>query len=242
VRYTDPSGHYSPEEIIKAFGVKTWDEVLSLFRSGGVLEGRWGWLEVLRRAQDGDFATGRFAGAILKDPDLRPDGRPSIGVPAEGGWFWRDEAGRIFVGNLTQVEFAAEHSEYALSTGGALFSVPASKIHYHPTLTWGAPDPSGALQDVLGILIDLVGVAALANIEATPANMGAATTIWGVGVTADWVPAALGLANIGSYRTTGRFSSGDVLAVLGVIPLVGGATDFVSLISNITGLRVDVTP
>jgi RHS repeat-associated protein len=39
LRYRDPTGRYSEEEIIVGLEVTTWDEVLALFRPGGVLEG-----------------------------------------------------------------------------------------------------------------------------------------------------------------------------------------------------------
>jgi len=56
LRYTDPTGHYSEEEIMKSFGVGTWDEVLAFFQNeNSSLYGRWGWLEILRRATDGTF-------------------------------------------------------------------------------------------------------------------------------------------------------------------------------------------
>ncbi len=56
LRYTDPTGHYSEEEIMKSFGVSTWNEVLAFFQNeNSSLYGRWGWLEILRRATDGTF-------------------------------------------------------------------------------------------------------------------------------------------------------------------------------------------
>jgi hypothetical protein len=45
---------FSEDEIMKYYGVKTWDEVLALYEKGGRLEGLWGWLETLRRAELGD--------------------------------------------------------------------------------------------------------------------------------------------------------------------------------------------
>ncbi len=50
LRYTDPTGMFSEDEIMKYYGVKTWDEVLAIFGKGGKLEGQWGWLETLRQA------------------------------------------------------------------------------------------------------------------------------------------------------------------------------------------------
>jgi RHS repeat-associated protein len=54
LRYSDPTGMFSEEEIMKYYGVKTWAEVLALFEKGGRLEGLWGWLETLRRSELGD--------------------------------------------------------------------------------------------------------------------------------------------------------------------------------------------
>jgi RHS repeat-associated protein len=53
VRYIDPTGFFSKEEIMGFFGVETWEEVLAVFEEGGRLEGRWGWLEVLRQSEVG---------------------------------------------------------------------------------------------------------------------------------------------------------------------------------------------
>jgi len=52
--YVDPTGNFTEKEIISYYGVSTWDEVLALFYEGGLYEGRWGWLEVLRKAENGD--------------------------------------------------------------------------------------------------------------------------------------------------------------------------------------------
>jgi hypothetical protein len=54
LRYTDPTGMFSEEEIMAYLGVDTWEEVLAFFAAGGRLEGRWGWLETLRAAHLGD--------------------------------------------------------------------------------------------------------------------------------------------------------------------------------------------
>ncbi len=54
LRYTDPTGMFSEEEIKKYLGAKTWDDVLAMFKKGGQLEGAWGYLEVLREAELGD--------------------------------------------------------------------------------------------------------------------------------------------------------------------------------------------
>jgi hypothetical protein len=39
LRFRDPSGYYSEDEIIEPFEADTWDEVLAFFSEGGELEG-----------------------------------------------------------------------------------------------------------------------------------------------------------------------------------------------------------
>jgi len=57
LRYVDPTGHYSEDEIMRFLGLDPekdeWGNALAFFEAGGSLEGRWGWLAVLRRANDG---------------------------------------------------------------------------------------------------------------------------------------------------------------------------------------------
>jgi hypothetical protein len=55
LRYIDPSGLFSEGGIMKYLGAGNWEEVLAFFNAGGELEGRWGWLATLRRAELGDL-------------------------------------------------------------------------------------------------------------------------------------------------------------------------------------------
>jgi len=66
LRYTDPTGMFSEDEIMKYYGVKTWDEVLAQFEEGGQYAGQWGWLEVLRNAHLNDSVA--FSGADRDRP------------------------------------------------------------------------------------------------------------------------------------------------------------------------------
>jgi RHS repeat-associated protein len=64
LRFVDPSGHFTEDQIMQHFGVETWEEVLAVFEEGGELAGQWGWLKVLR---DADFgATIEFLSDNLK--------------------------------------------------------------------------------------------------------------------------------------------------------------------------------
>lgn len=60
VKYTDPTGYFSEDQIKLYLGFEEddpWEEVLKLFQKGGKYEGRWGWLETLRKAEIGDQIT-----------------------------------------------------------------------------------------------------------------------------------------------------------------------------------------
>jgi RHS repeat-associated protein len=107
IRYTDPSRHYSEDEIMQSFGVETWDEVLAHFQEGGMLTGLWGWLEVLRQAQDGDFVSHEMK------PKFAPPGPATgwaWGDPYNGGYFTRGAKGQILVGG-------EHHGNFATSSG-----------------------------------------------------------------------------------------------------------------------------
>jgi len=54
LRYTDPTGMFSEDEIMKYLDVDTWEEVLGMFEEGGQFAGRWGVLQLLRQAHLGD--------------------------------------------------------------------------------------------------------------------------------------------------------------------------------------------
>jgi len=123
LRYVDPSGHFSEDEIMKYLHVDNWDAVLAMFGDGGKFAGAWGWLEVLREAESGDqievwvdhqpHLTGYFS---EKDGELMfadaidgADAKWSIksealGLMASGGnshvSYWvRNETENVFVGN-----------------------------------------------------------------------------------------------------------------------------------------------
>jgi hypothetical protein len=72
VRYTDPTGYFSEDEIKKFFGKENWDDVLKLFQEGGELEGRWGWLAILQRGEFGDNIN------IEWDTSLLPENHPRV--------------------------------------------------------------------------------------------------------------------------------------------------------------------
>ena len=54
MRYTDPTGHFSDDEIMGHFGCKDWDCIEAHFQDGGSHAGMWGWLDVLHQGEAGD--------------------------------------------------------------------------------------------------------------------------------------------------------------------------------------------
>ncbi len=53
LRFSDPSGHYSDDEIVQHFGCGNWECVEGHFQDGGSHAGLWGWLYILQQAEDG---------------------------------------------------------------------------------------------------------------------------------------------------------------------------------------------
>jgi RHS repeat-associated protein len=77
LKYTDPSGFFSEDQIKQFFGLEAdtpWEEVLKFFQEGGILAGRWGWLETLRQADFGDDIDIDWDASIPL-----PEGHPSLG-------------------------------------------------------------------------------------------------------------------------------------------------------------------
>jgi RHS repeat-associated protein len=83
LKYSDPSGHYTIEELEKHFGVDSFDGLMALFEEGGAYDGLEGWYDVLRAAQDGDTVTATNA-------------NPNVGMSFTGT-FMRSAEGKIQV-------------------------------------------------------------------------------------------------------------------------------------------------
>ena len=60
LKYNDPSGHYSNEEIMQHYGCEDWACVEAFFQDDGAYAGMWGWLYILQMAQDGDRLTASY--------------------------------------------------------------------------------------------------------------------------------------------------------------------------------------
>ncbi len=110
-RYTDPTGHFTEDEIQQYFGVDSWDDVLKVFQEGGALEGRWGWLTVLQKAELGDEI------CINWDVDQLPNDHPGAESSFKGK-FELDKSGRLIITGesnyMDQIKAAKYGSNYVL--------------------------------------------------------------------------------------------------------------------------------
>jgi RHS repeat-associated protein len=87
INLVDPAGLYSMKEIKGFFyNAPTYLHVLRYFERGGGLEGRWGWLEVLRKAEDGDQIQ------VFEAPTTNPCADTCAEeVDQDASWQWPDD-------------------------------------------------------------------------------------------------------------------------------------------------------
>ena len=252
LRYVDPTGHYSEEEIMKAFGVSTWDEVLAFFQEGRELAGRWGWLEVLRRAQDSYRVYGHY------DVGL---GGTAIGAPLPpGGEFNRDQNGAIFVGGVGQMEFGQRGDRYVLEgfdrdqfeeyrgpiySPGRTFYADAEHMYFHPhfvrdsrPLSERPGDAQGLREDGLSITLDFISLGGFAAQQPQAGFVVQALQV-GFGLGALW-------SGVADWRdrqeNLGYSLSEGLIALVGWIPFYGSLANFLSGVGHVTGYDVMCTP
>jgi len=153
LRFTDPTGHFSREEIVQYLGVSDWAQVLAYFEAGGRLEGRWGWLAVLRQAELG-WTVGMWSdclGILQQPPDIA-----MAFMERDGGlWLYADTAG-------TRIEMSALGAGALVGAGGAYaidgYYYGVSEKVLHPTYDPGRVDWTGIGIDALGIAADLLSL------------------------------------------------------------------------------------
>jgi RHS repeat-associated protein len=222
LRYTDPSGHYSEDEIMEAFGVSSWEEVLAFFKkgSGEYLENRWGWLEILRRGEDGDV--------IFSNPwEQVSDSYAQLYQ------LHRNDEGQILVGDIDHAYFANHQTQYMLISGNPL-TTPYSKIHRHrlfEIFEYSKADAEAAILDVTSIAIEVFG-----------SGLG--------GSFLQAVVDAFG--TYGAGQTFGKtiypkiygptISSDDLLGISSAVPVIGIGMDVIDIGVHAFGLRVVYTP
>jgi RHS repeat-associated protein len=238
LRYIDATGYYSEEEIMRAFGASTWDEVLGYFQERGALEGRWGWLETLRQAEDGDLVISRnpgdvgwYRGALW--PLECSEGALCGGI---SGTFGRNGQGEILVSGIAHSEFALQGNEYALYERGPLghsdyasFYTRAEWIHYHTKYDWDRVDKEDVALDAYGIGLSLL--------EAVPTFSEAA-------MTTGWVLDSYSISkDLKEWHQTGQPWPWDapgiwgdlVVDAIGMVPGIGAFGDLAGILLGSSG-------
>ena len=164
LRYTDPTGHYSRDEIVKILGTADYDGVTAMFGEGGKLAGKWGFLALLHRAQNGDsFYFYQYG--MHPQGGMTPRAR-FVGIHFDGyklsGAFYRDydSAGsrptltnlplplenQLFVGDLYQLRRVSRGVDFNVATVRS-----DQQVRYRN-------DTEGVLMSMFGIAADIAGL------------------------------------------------------------------------------------
>ena len=129
LRYSDPTGHYSNDEIMDHLGCNDWTCVESMFGSDGQYAGLWGWLYILQQANDGD--------AIVSSQGRYTTNQTTTAA----GVFQRSSAGEIQIiygnGNISFAEPGAIMSERLFAYAGSSGRTPSGFTYGYYSLQNG---------------------------------------------------------------------------------------------------------
>jgi hypothetical protein len=194
LKYVDPTGHLTEEEIMSMVNAETWEDVLAYFREGGSLEGRWGWLETLRQAQIGDrvvfsdladgsawfgFDSGPIGGQLIKNDSGQ------IGIEIWSHWFGV-HAGLIGDHYAVEVYHSGFEDPFAMPPhsssifGGGWFQVfetDAGTKYSHLRYDWSRVDKAAILRDVGGIELGLLEFSPVPLVPECAYGMGLAVDV-----------------------------------------------------------------
>ncbi|MCD4738027.1 MAG: RHS repeat-associated core domain-containing protein [Anaerolineae bacterium] len=236
LKYTDPSGYLSEEQIRGYFGVETWEEVLKFYQGGGEFQGKWGWLETLRAAEIGDTIDfiGDYGGGYAR-------GKAEFSsrlVDLHGGLYLK------FPGSTFQALFPAISNGFC-HTGIAAYGVKrdvgevstivrgpifADKMYQHfDGIDFSAIDWVGAAFDIGGLVADALTAGVGGRFVEGAQRAGTITDL--AGLAWDWGPAAI------AY-TQDELSSGAVMGlgvdVFGMAAQTPFVWDTASLVLNVS--------
>jgi hypothetical protein len=257
LKFNDPTGYYSDDEIMINYGCENWACVEAIFQEGGPNAGLWGWLYILQQAQDGDTVVSTMIG--------------TSGNHSMVGVFSRDANGRILVTAQTYFDptghspLSGVTSESGLATFAAAGGYGIYELHRtNQHLTAGrdyqhnyvsiAPGTllltAAKAGTSIGPVMRTSGAAACATGVACPVGAAVATAGqvytmvgWGVTIADEYV---LPLLTEADWRTVG-FNAGveftsqvvDQAGTVGkkVAPVIGPAVDVIQGLCYGTGCR-----
>ena len=239
LRYTDPTGMFSEDEIMRYLGVSTWDAVLAMFGEGGALAGAWGYLEVLRQAELGspismwyDIINGMTAAAPIMGSFYEQDGLLMFGGQIVGSATLSLSA--IVFG---QMSLNGRASAWSVNNGAISF-ILNRQYHYlrhDPSrIDWvdvglGVTGMSGDL----GYWMIGAGIVAVAAGTGGIGLLLGGVVISGLAVAADMTSAGKAVADYQRGYSSGTDLAVDLsLNVGGAVPYVGPFADGLSLIRD----------
>jgi RHS repeat-associated protein len=212
LKYSDPTGHYSVEELQQHFGVNSFDELMALFEEGGAYAGLEGWYDVLRAAQDGDTITAT-------------NGPSQLSLT---GMFMRTEQGKIWIdmgrqGGLIPEAIFAHFGGLVRNDEGNITDLGTYELRGQE-YAWRAAIAGGRRQgdmtscnnvDCVAATIDGVGMAGTGLQILSPACMEFQPACYSVGRAVSW-----GASGIGALYTVANISQGDA-TILDVTMTIG---------------------
>ncbi len=239
LRYTDPTGMFSEDEIMTYLDVDSWEAVLALFGEGGRYAGLWGWLEVLRQAEIGSTfgiytATGGqvFSGRFAQGDDGYLFLEGEYLKPSQG-WVYPAHGRPYYVTANSSANLPSEAAAW-LGAGGGYY-VNASSIAAHTRYQHLKFDPSRidqqALRDELQSAAGTVGgglvVAGVGSGNIPLAAAGGALVLNGVRV--DISATARSVANYRKGTISGWELVADLVVTGGGYTPMGPYFDAVSI-------------
>jgi RHS repeat-associated protein len=243
LRYTDPTGMFSEDEIMQYLGVSTWDDVLAMFGEGGVMAGAWGFLEVLRQAELGDNIS-MWMDALNSTQSLpflagafyEQDGQLMFGGTMQIG----DNTWQAAMGIVTFASLSGNGNPTRFWVQGAMTNAYLYNVQYSHLKFEDADDIDwvGAGLDVASIGADAVSFGVGGRLIKGVAVGAKAQDI---GRTLNWIDVSYSLGDVGQGIAGGNLSvdEGKLLgySVLGFVPIVGTGVSVVSLLDNVLKLE-----
>ena len=240
LRYTDPTGMFSEDEIMGYLGVSTWDDVLAMFGEGGVMAGAWGVLEVLRQAELGDNIS-MWMDALNSTQSLpflagalyEQDGQLMFGGTMQiGDNTWQAAMGIVSFASLSGNGNPTRFWVQGATTNAYLYNVQYGHLKFEANrVDWTSVGLGiAALGQDAGLAIGVAGA-----MTVNPALMLAGVSMIGLGVAAEATSVAY---TYDQYRH-GSASTVD-LAVSMSSAVIGLAPGPVGIASSVGGILWDL--
>ena len=175
IRYTDPTGHLTQDQIMKMLHVETWKEALAMFEEDGKYEGQYGLLELLRQVEVGDTIYG-----VNGRPHSSDTEEIEVGKVVEIAgviMIWGTDDKPVSLASF------ANHPAYGREQENGEKSVYGNH-HYYEHIDFNVDNSDTVALDLLGAYGSLVG---LGWMDETPKlvslgnNVSRATSVYGVG-------------------------------------------------------------